>query len=102
MRSEGILERIFYMKGTRPLDNDDIRSVSTCFAGTYEVRNRGLFMLDVSTGGRISELLSLQIGDVWQNRSPVSDLLFGKSIVKGGKVSRTVPVNRDGRQLTRW
>ena len=27
--------------------------------GTYEVRNRGLFMLGVSTGGRISELLSL-------------------------------------------
>ena len=45
------------MKGTRPLDNDEIRSVSTSFTGTYEVRNRGLFMLGVSTGGRISELL---------------------------------------------
>lgn len=52
------------MKGTRPLDNDEIRSVSTCFTGTFEIRNRGLFMLGVSTGGRISELLSLQIGDV--------------------------------------
>ena len=40
-------------------DNDEIRSVSTCFTGTYQVRNRGLFMLGVSTGGRISELLSL-------------------------------------------
>lgn len=49
------------MKGTRPLDNDDIRRVSTCFSGTYEVRNRGLFLLGVSTGGRISELLSLRI-----------------------------------------
>ena len=48
------------MKGTRPLDNDEIRSVSTCFTGTYEVRNRGLFMLGVSTGGRVSELLSLR------------------------------------------
>ena len=55
------------MKGTRPLDNDEIRRVSTCFTGTYQVRNRGLFMLGVSTGGRISELLSLQIADVWQN-----------------------------------
>ena len=43
------------MKGTRPLDNAEIRRVSTCFTGTYEVRNRGLFMLSVSTGGRISE-----------------------------------------------
>ena len=55
------------MKGTRPLDNDEIRRVSTCFTGTFATRNRGLFMLGVSTGGRISELLSLTIGDVYQN-----------------------------------
>ena len=85
------------MKGTRPLNNDEIRRVSVTFTGTFEVRNRGLFMLGVSTGGRISELLSLQIGDVYQNGKPVTDLLFDKSIVKGGEVSRAVPVNRDGR-----
>ena len=85
------------MKGTRPLDNDEIRRVSTCFTGTFAVRNRGLFMLGVSTGGRISELLSLEIGDVYQNGKPVTDLLFEKSIVKGGEVSRAVPVNADGR-----
>ena len=94
------------MKGTRPLDNDEIRRVSGCFTGTYEVRNRGLFMLGVSTGGRISELLSLRVGDVYQNRSAVSDLLFSKSIVKGGEVSRSVPVNADGRraidEVVRW
>ena len=86
------------MKGTRPLDNDEIRRVSAAFTGTYEVRNRGLFMLGVSTGGRISELLSLRIGDVYQNKKPVSDLLYSKSIVKGGEVSRSVPVNADGRK----
>ena len=94
------------MKGTRPLDNDEIRLVSACFTGTYEVRNRGLFMLGVSTGGRISELLSLTIGDVYQNRRAVTDLLFDKSIVKGGEVSRAVPVNADGRraidELVSW
>ena len=73
------------MKGTRPLDNTEIRQVAACFTGAYEVRNRGLFMLGVSTGVRISELLSLTIGDVWQNQSPVTDLLFDRSIVKGGK-----------------
>lgn len=86
------------MKGTRPLDNNEIRLVSACFEGTFEVRNRSLFMIGVSTGGRISELLSLQIGDVYQNSKPVSDLLFDKSIVKGGEVSRAVPVNSDGRE----
>ena len=94
------------MKGTRPLDNNEIRRVSACFTGTFEVRNRGLFMLGVSTGGRISELLSLTIGDVYQNRNPVTDLLFDRSIVKGGEVSRAVPVNTDGMraidELVRW
>ena len=86
------------MKGTRPLNNDEIRRVSAAFTGMYEVRNRGLFMLGVSTGGRISELLSLRIGDVYQNGTAVTDLLYDKSIVKGGEVSRAVPVNIDGRQ----
>ena len=55
-------------------------------------------MLGMSTGGRISELLSLQIGDVYRNNKPVTDLLFDKSIVKGGEVSKvSVPVNSDGR-----
>ena len=94
------------MKGTRPLDNDEIRRVSAVFTGTYEIRNRGLFMLGVSTGGRISELLSLHVGDVFQNNRPVTDLLYSKSIVKGGEVSRSVPVNADGRkaidELVNW
>ena len=55
-------------------------------------------MLGVSVGGRISELLALKVGDVWQNDKPVRDLLFDKNIVKGGEVSRAVPVNVDGRE----
>ena len=61
------------MKGTRPLNNDEIRRVSAAFTGIFEVRNRSLFMLGVSTGGRISELLSLRIGDVYQSNKIVSD-----------------------------
>ena len=86
------------MKGTRPLSNDEIRKVATSFDGKYAIRNRGLFVLGVSTGGRISELLSLRISDVYQNNKPVSDLLFDKSVVKGGEVSRAVPLNIDGRR----
>jgi len=86
------------VKGTRPLDNAEIRKVSTAFDGTFAIRNRSLFMLGVSVGGRISELLALKVNDVWQNNKPVKDLLFDRNIVKGGEVSRAVPVNVDGRQ----
>ena len=73
------------MKGTRPLDNNEIRSVSTCFTGTFATRNRALFMLGVSTGGRISELLSLRIGDVWQNGMTVqaTETLLLESALRG-------------------
>ncbi len=86
------------MKGTRPLDNAEIRKVSAAFDGTFAIRNRSLFMLGVSVGGRISELIALRVNDVWQNSKPVSDLLFDRNIVKGGEVSRAVPVNTDGQQ----
>ena len=63
------------MKGTRPLNNNEILLVSACFDGTFEIRNRGFFMLGVSTGGRISELLSLRVGDVYQNKKPVTEIM---------------------------
>lgn len=86
------------MKGTRPLTNAEIRKVNEVFDGKFAERNRGLFMLGVSIGGRISELLALTVGDVYQNGQPVSDFQFDKSIVKGGETSRTIPVNSDGRK----
>ncbi len=86
------------MKGTRPLNNAEIQAVASSFQGEFALRNRSLFLLGVSIGGRIDELLSLTVGDVWQNGKPVSDVLYDKSIVKGGEVSRAVPLNADGRQ----
>ena len=86
------------MKGARPLSNSEILLVSDQFQGTYATRNRSLFMLGVSVGGRISELLALTIGDVYQNGQPVKDLLFAKDVVKGKENARMVPVNADGRR----
>lgn len=89
------------MKGARPLTNDEILLVAEQFSGTYALRNRALFMLGVSVGGRISELLQLSIGDVWQNHQPVRDLLFVKDVVKGKENARMIPVNADGREAIR-
>lgn len=85
------------MKGTRPLTNDEIHKVAETFDGIFAVRNRSLFMLGVSIGGRISEMLSLKVGDVYQHHRSVTDIQFDKSIVKGGDISRTVPMNIDAR-----
>lgn len=89
------------MKGARPLNSKEIIAVSNQFYGDFKVRNKALFMLGVSVGGRISELLALSIKDVWQNEQAVSDLLFQKDIVKGKETARMVPVNADGREAIR-
>ena len=86
------------MKGARPLTVSEIQLVSTKFKGSFSVRNKSLFMLAISCGGRISEMLSLTVGDVWQHGQPISDLLFRKQVVKGQEESRMVPINEDGRQ----
>lgn len=61
----------------------------------FAIWNRNLFLIGVSVGGQISELLALTLGDVWQNGQPVTDLLLTCGIVKGGEISRTVTVNTE-------
>ena len=86
------------MKGTRPLTNEEIIKVAECFEGINAIRNRSMFMLGVSCGARISELLALKISDVWQNNTVVHDISFSKHIVKGREHARSVPLNSDGRK----
>ena len=91
------------MKGTRPLTNEEIRKVRDAFEGTFAQRNRGLFMLGVSIGGRVSELLALTVGDVWQNDQAVTDFQFDRAIVKGGRnlAGRSLSIPMDARRLKR-
>jgi integrase len=51
------------MKGCRPLTDSEIATVKGAFART---RDKALFILGLKTGLRISELLSLKVGDVYQ------------------------------------
>lgn len=51
------------MKGTRPLTTEEIIAVSNQFNGTFEIRNRSLFMLGISVGGRISRKTLHSISD---------------------------------------
>lgn len=84
------------MRGTRPLNNEELLLISDCFDGRYAIRDRSLLIIGFSTGGRISELLNLTLGDVYQNGKPVETLHFNKQVVKGKESSRSIPVNSDG------
>ena len=84
------------------LTQAEVQKVSEQFLGKFKVRNKSLFLLGVSTGADIKELLALTVGDVYQNDRSVDKLFFNN---RDG-VSRTVPVNHDGikaiRSLIDW
>ena len=77
------------------LTQAEVQKVSEQFLGKFKVRNKSLFLLGVSTGADIRELLTLTIGDVYQNDKPVDKLFFNNR----DDVSRTVLVNQDGMKI---
>jgi len=93
------------MKGARHLSKQEIQSLAQSFYGEYETRNRALFLLGLNIGTRISELLALNVGDVWQHGKPVEILELKKAITKGKK-TRQIPLNQQAKEviteLIRW
>lgn len=78
------------MKGCRPLTDDEVADVEQSFGGRYAVRDRALFQLGVLSGFRISELLSLRVGDVVQAGRIVDQIAVQRRNMKKKVEGRTV------------
>ena len=79
------------MISTNNLTRRKTSKIADQFRGEFAGRDKGLFLLAVSTGSRMTELLVLTIGDVFHNGKPADVLLFNRS----GEVSKEVPVSKD-------
>lgn len=86
------------MAGTRPLSPDQVASV-TAVLGTFPARERALVSCLLYTGYRVTEALSLSVGDVWEG-GVRARIRIARRAMKGGrgvgcqKVSgRSVPLN---------
>ena len=91
------------MKGCRPLTEDEVRDVAASFGGRFVLRDRALFMLGVKSGFRVSELLSLCIGDVVKNGRLVERVTVGRQHMKKKIEGRTVILNAEARDaLALW
>ena len=86
------------MKGARHLSKEEIQSLAQSFFGEYEVRNRTFFLLGLNIGTRISELLAINVGDVWQYGKPVEILELRRAITKGKK-TRHIPLNEQAKEV---
>jgi integrase len=77
------------MKGCRPLTDAEVSLVAKSFGGTFAARNRALFIVGHRTGFRISELLSLRVGDVMQHGKILDQIGVQRRHMKGGKAGKT-------------
>ena len=64
------------MKGTRPLDNDEIRSVSTCFTTNALTQHYGIDTSRFSTKKLVLTLLNFGLNKRWHFISYQSGLAF--------------------------
>lgn len=80
------------MKGCRPLTDDEVTLVADKLLSQSRngQRNQLLFLLGCRTGFRISELLSLKVGDVVQHGKAVTRVTVTRAAMKGKIESRSV------------
>jgi integrase len=78
------------MAGCRALTEAEVALISRSFGGKYTARDRALFLVGVHTGFRISELLSLRVGDVWQYGQLTETVSVARRHMKRKREGRTV------------
>lgn len=78
------------MKGCRPLTDNEVAAVVASFSGPYAVRDRALFLLGVRSGFRISEILSLRVGDLVQRGQMVERVSVARRFMKKRVEGRSV------------
>lgn len=78
----------------RDLSAVEYETMKASFSGRWAERNRMVFVLGVRTGFRISEILSLNVGDVVDDMSRIpGEIEVRRSNMKGKKTSRAVAVH---------
>lgn len=86
------------MKGARPLTSEETVAIKTAFRGKMAKRNLALFLLGANTGFRVSEILSLRIGDLVGDDGKIKTrIAVQRRNMKGKKASRSVKLNKLGK-----
>jgi len=85
------------MRGCRPLTPDESRRVYAAYSGRHKLRNQCLHMLCVTTGLRVSEALSLRIGDVVKKGRIVRRVQIARQNTKRAMSGRTIDLPTSAR-----
>jgi site-specific recombinase XerD len=84
------------MAGMRDYSDDELELVRKSFSGRYALRDRCYFEMSLQMGLRVSEMLSITVGQVYQFSKVVDEVSIERRHMKGGKAGkasgRTIPV----------
>lgn len=78
------------MRGCRPLSPAECRAVYNAYGGRYRLRNQALHLLCVTSGLRVSEALSLRVGDVVRQRQVVRCVRVARANTKRKVAGRVI------------
>lgn len=84
------------MKGCRALTGKEVEQVKQSF---YRNRDKALFILGEKTGLRISEILSLRVGDVFQYGRVVDVAYIERRNMKKKIEGRAIPLHREVKEI---
>lgn len=91
------------MKGCRPLEDAEVAAVLAGFDGETALRDRAMFLLGLRSGFRVSELLSLTVGDVMQGGRLVERVGVRRRNMKKRLEGRAVVLHPEaGAALAAW
>ena len=86
------------MKGSRPLEPNELDSLLGALQGTYAERDRALLKLGVHLGLRGANLTTLAVGDVWHNATPRRHLRLSARRMKSRR-GHSIPINRTAQRV---
>ena len=90
------------MKGKRPLSDEEVsRIVCDGFTGRYQLRDRALFSLGVTTGFRVGTLLKLQLKHVYMQGTVVKHISLPASYFKRRSQGQSKRLSENSRQYLR-
>lgn len=89
--------------GCRPLSESEYQAMLKAFYGKYATRDLAMFEFGVRSGFRISEILSIRVGDVFRDGKMQQTVTVRKCWMKGSKQSRSMPLHPSAAQaLHTW
>jgi integrase/recombinase XerD len=84
------------MAGMRDYSDTELELVRKSFSGCYALRDRCFFEMALQMGLRVSEMLSITVGQVYQYGKVAEEVSIERKHMKGGKAGkasgRTIPL----------